>query len=174
MTATRLGAVFGLIGLGLLAPARGQTPAATAPTSISTSTGPAALGYVPSRTPAKPRPAAAATQPAKKPAKPRPVSARRVEAGPCDSDAKSICADELKKGRHALHSCLLAHRSQLSARCRAFSTPDVEVACRNEIGLLCGDAGSGSAARRACLVAHEQVATTECRNALDDAASAKQ
>jgi hypothetical protein len=138
------------------------------------SSGPVTLGYTPAPTPRKPSRKKSA--PPKTPAKarkapPRPAP-RYVQPGPCDADAKSLCAAE-SKDRAALHACLLKHAKSLSPRCREVSTRPLDAACRNELGLFCGGAAPGSDAARACLREHKSDDTTECLNALDDAGVGK-
>jgi hypothetical protein len=168
MNSTRTLILFSLLAV----PAAGQTF-----TGVSPSTGPVTLGYTkpaPKAAPKKPAaPAAKKAAPAKvkKPAaKPAP---RKVQAGACEADAKKFCATESKKGRQALHDCLLGHLKELSGRCRSFSSGKVDAACRTELGLLCGGAEAGSEAGEACLRAHLDDETTACRNALDDESAKK-
>ena len=105
----------------------------------------------------------------KPPPKPAP---RYVQPGPCDADAKTLCAAESKE-RVALHSCLLKNAKKLSPRCLDISTRPLGVACRNELGLFCAGAAPESDAGLACLRKHEGDDTTECLNALDDAGASK-
>lgn len=151
---------------------------------VSPSTGAPILGYPPSanenpgvkpKTPSAPKKKtspgpdkAAPAQTKKKPAHKAAAGKPRKYAGPCSGDAERLCGKS--RGRREVHVCLREHLSQLSEKCRAAATRSVDAACANERGLLCSGLPAGGDRLMRCLREHERDATTDCANALDDAA----